>query len=144
MADAEALTIGWLERGHDYPRGESPPEFCERLQHLCRHAWQPARSPGCHQCDLCQHDGPTCNSELMVPYRDRIYAAPLIVDHYVAAHWYRPPDVFIEAVMACPPMRSVAYYRALRAAGAKQLISGWVTQLPGRSDPAAEPREPNA
>jgi hypothetical protein len=31
---------------------------------------------------------------------DRRYAAPTLIVHYVAAHGYRPPDEFVDAVMA--------------------------------------------
>jgi hypothetical protein len=33
------------------------------------------------------------------------------------AHHYRPPEAFCRAVLACPPMRTMAYRRALLAAG---------------------------
>jgi hypothetical protein len=32
-------------------------------------------------------------------------------------HEYRPPEDFRAAVLACPPMRSMAYLAAIRAAG---------------------------
>ena len=44
------------------------------------------------------------------------------ITHYIAAHWYRPPDVFLEAVRACPPMRSMDYMKALLANGGRGLV----------------------
>ncbi len=38
---------------------------------------------------------------------------------HIDAHQYRPPDVFQQAVMACPEMRSMPYLKAIRANGPK-------------------------
>jgi hypothetical protein len=41
------------------------------------------------------------SAEIRVPGSGgRIYAAPDLIYHYVEAHGYRPPDEFVEAVMA--------------------------------------------
>jgi DNA-binding transcriptional ArsR family regulator len=45
-----------------------------------------------------------------------VYVAPIGIPHYVAAHWYRPPTEFIEAVMRCPEYGSTAYEAALTEA----------------------------
>jgi hypothetical protein len=52
----------------------------------------------------------------------RIYVAPVGILHYIAAHWYKPPMAFVEAVMACPPMQSMAYKRELLANGGRVLM----------------------
>ena len=54
-----------------------------------------------------------------------IYAAPDGIVHYISAHWYRPPDEFMEAVMACPGMGSAEYGAALMANGAPELAEGF-------------------
>ena len=33
----------------------------------------------------------------------RVYAAPTLIWHYVTEHGYRPPDEFIDAVLADDP-----------------------------------------
>ncbi|HJK89168.1 MAG TPA: hypothetical protein RMH85_01925 [Polyangiaceae bacterium LLY-WYZ-15_(1-7)] len=48
--------------------------------------------------------------------------SPLLVAHSIDAHAYRPPDVFLEALRACPPTRSIAYRRALLASGGRTLL----------------------
>jgi hypothetical protein len=40
-----------------------------------------------------------------------------LIVHYMNAHGYLPPSEFCDAVMACPPMQSMPYLKALRAAG---------------------------
>ncbi|WP_154668261.1 hypothetical protein [Pseudoduganella violaceinigra] len=42
--------------------------------------------------------------------------------HYVAAHRYLPPQIFIDAVLACPAMNSMDYKRALLANGGRSLV----------------------
>ena len=58
---------------------------------------------------------------LFVPGETCLYAAPSLVAHYVDAHEYRPPEAFLRAVRACPPMKSMAYLKAIRAFGARTL-----------------------
>jgi hypothetical protein len=45
---------------------------------------------------------------------DRLLAvAPSLILHSMDAHEYAPPAAFCEAVLACPPMRSMDYLRAI-------------------------------
>jgi hypothetical protein len=119
----EALTaVGWLTRDVSFDRGDVPPEFFTRLKELCAAPWQFVVSMGLHPCDLCQFDALAFTANLYVPYQGRIYVAPVGITHYVAAHWYRPPDVFVQAVMECPKMDSMAYKKALLENGGRGLV----------------------
>jgi hypothetical protein len=80
---------------------------------------------GGHQCGLCQHRGPILKSHLFIPHDGRIFAAPGGITHYIRAHWYRPPDAFIEAVTECPDMGTVEYGAALMANGGDELAQGF-------------------
>ena len=51
-----------------------------------------------------------------------MYAAPVAVVHYIAAHWYCPPQIFIDAVLACPQMASMEYKKALLDSGGRDLL----------------------
>jgi hypothetical protein len=48
--------------------------------------------------------------------------APELIVHNIAAHWYKPPDVFIEAVLACPDMRSMEYKKAILNNRGRELL----------------------
>ena len=122
LAPGNLLAIGWLDRDVEYPKGAVSDEFFEKLDSLCKAPWQPAVSAGMHQCNLCQFDGPRFGSNVYVPGNGNLYFAPAAVAHYVAVHWYLPPREFIEAVLACPPMRSVQYYKALLANGGRAIL----------------------
>jgi hypothetical protein len=109
------LNVGWLARGHVFPKGEVPDHFVSALRRL-------AASPenlfrGYHACEFCPDPpilvGPTGrridnppgetmgNGEIRIAgSRGRIYVAPVLVAHYVQAHNYLPPADFIRAVMA--------------------------------------------
>ncbi|WP_431286251.1 hypothetical protein [Roseateles chitinivorans] len=123
--DCEAiLAVGWLGEDDGFPRGDVSPVFFEKLKALCADPWAPFAAAGSHQCELCQYDGPWFSTNLFVPFNGRIYAAPVGIVHYIAAHRYLPPQVFIDAVLACPPMRSMPYHKALLANGGRVLVRG--------------------
>lgn len=57
---------------------------------------------GVHECDLCPADeAPEGNGEVRIPGgRGIAYVAPFLITHYVTAHGYRPPQAFMDAVLA--------------------------------------------
>ena len=136
--ECDALTaVGWLTRESRFETGSAPEPFFRKLSELCAMPWQPMVAAGAHACELCQFDGPQFRDNLFVPYSGRIYAAPAAIIHYVAAHWYRPPQIFMDAVLACPPISSMAYKKALLANGGRNLVravGAWNT-CGGHGDP---------
>ena len=111
------VAVGWLDRGHEYPVGEVPPEVYAQLEALLVDPWQPAVVAGFHPCDLCVYSPEKCGTKnVFVPGKERVYVAPELILHYMNAHKYRPPDEFCQSVAACPPMRSAEYRRALMSA----------------------------
>lgn len=117
------LAVGWLDATHDHARGEVSREFYDALVALAKAPWEPVAAAGHHTCELCQFDGAKSYSIVFVPGDGVVYAAPTGIAHYVATHRYRPPQVFVDAVLACPPMRSMAYMKALLATGGKELVN---------------------
>jgi hypothetical protein len=116
----EVRAIGWLDAAHPYPRGPVPRRFRAALRKHTRTTVQVVLSGGSHRCNLCsrrrQYWWPrACLYNLIVPAAGRLYVAPELVTHYVAAHGYRPPDEFVAAVLACPPQGSEAYWEQLLA-----------------------------
>jgi len=104
--------VGWLERGKDFPRGDTDPKVFDRLVKLLHDPFQPAVIMGSHECDLCQFPGQHIGTtNLFVPANETIYVCPELILHYIDAHWYNPPDEFCQAVLACPPTRSMDYKR---------------------------------
>lgn len=96
---AETVNIGWLDRWHAFPTGETSEEFRGKLQQLCLRRVKQTR--GFHSCAFCKgRDKPHGSAEIRIPGKDCVYAAPELVYHYVVAHAYKPPEEFIEAVLA--------------------------------------------
>jgi hypothetical protein len=113
------LNVGWLDAAHPFPTGDVPSGFIERLSHLLRSPVAQAR--GFHVCEFCDVGtvpeprdqaainahyqrlmaaGVLSSAEIRVVASDgRVYAAPMLICHYVEAHGYRPPDEFVDAVM---------------------------------------------
>jgi hypothetical protein len=116
------IAVGWLELDSKYERGSVDSDFYIKLKALCTDPWQPISAAGSHSCELCQFEAPRFMQNIFVPYDGSIYVAPVAVLHYITAHWYRPPEVFINAVMACPAMNSTEYKKALLANGGRHLV----------------------
>ncbi len=140
--------VGWLERNHDYPKGDVSAGFFEGLLKVLENAWAPFGMAGVHECQLCRFSGGhgqfDCafgaygsrryrftgvgNGFLFIPKDGVLYVSPSSIAHYIDAHEYRPPIEFQVAVMACPEMRSSAYFRALLATSARI----WLQRINGK------------
>jgi hypothetical protein len=96
---AGTVNIGWLDRWHPFPIGETSDEFRAKVQVIS--LWRVNQTRGFYPCTFCKgRDRPAGSAEIRVVGKRRVYAAPILVHHYVAAHWYRPPEEFIAAVLA--------------------------------------------
>jgi hypothetical protein len=93
------VNVGWLDRRHPFPTGPTSARFRAQLLWLCRRRVK--RTRGLHRCEFCQgRDRSHGSAEIRVCGGDRVYAAPELVYHYVAAHGYLPPAGFVAAVLA--------------------------------------------
>jgi hypothetical protein len=114
--------VGWLDKQHDFTKGQVPEVFLDRLWIYCRNAV--LLSFGYHGCDWCNEDfsvAATRGSEQLSLGSAEIrvlgigaiaYAAPDLIYHYVTRHNYCPPPEFIEAVMTKPlPPESEEYQK---------------------------------
>jgi hypothetical protein len=133
------LAVGWLEPGYDYRHGEFAEDYIRKLVELLVNPWQPAMTMGRHSCGFCRLSGGPASfrlgnqadnsevqmgvSNLWLPAEGFLYVAPSLILHYMDAHGYSPPNEFQAAVMACPPMRSMAYLKALLKNGPTELFS---------------------
>jgi hypothetical protein len=128
--------VGWLEKGHEYARGDVSEALVAKLVELLVDPWEPAIAAGLHRCDLCrfrfsnQNPGFTFRGTsvalwtncVFVPDKDALYVAPSGILHYLDAHEYAPPGEFVAAVLACPPMGSMNYLRALKKVAPPDLL----------------------
>lgn len=121
--DVRLVSVGWLERGRTYPTGHVDRRVYDSLVAMRTNPWQPFVIPGVHECGLCRFEGEARGVlNLFVPAAGRMYVCPELIVHYMNAHGYAPPAVFCEAVLACPPMRSMTYLRAIAACGGTRLL----------------------
>jgi hypothetical protein len=114
LGSGPALNVGWLDRDHHFAEGAVPQPFREGLLALCvTQPWHETRG-WCH-CDLCFAAGNRTypievetpegalalgDAEIVVVDRSGTqYIAPNMIYHYVVGHDYRPPEVFIRALM---------------------------------------------
>ena len=103
-----AVNVGWLDREHYFPKGSVPDGVLRKLKDL---AFTPAvRHRGYHHCEFC---GPFAglrwskserkgSTVIVVCSKDKIYAAPKLIIHYIEAHSYLPPTEFLQAVEGKP------------------------------------------
>jgi hypothetical protein len=122
--------IGYLARGHSYPKGTTSEAFFDHLVELVERplgAWA-----GYHTCDLgwCRlrltlhPPQPTFrykgrvlglgDIDIFVPGDEVVYYAPSLILHYIRRHKYAPPPCFVDAVLKCPDPRSQEYCDAIK------------------------------
>jgi hypothetical protein len=106
--------VGWLDIEHPYTRGSVEPAFLEALQRHVKTAWAPMVMAGPHFCQFCTGNPQGGSGNVWIPSEHHLFIAPELVVHYVTGHGYRPPDAFIEAVLACPAQGSPEYFERLR------------------------------
>lgn len=133
--------IGWLQHPHPFETGVVPEAFVARFEVLSlqmRACFAQYAFRGLHSCDLCMTSGADrappidgSNVNVLVPGEDVVFAATGGLLHYVRMHGYRPPQAFVDAVMACPPCDSPAYLEALRVANDdhEPPLETWVANL---------------
>src|SRR5262249_46536575 len=107
--------VGWLSVEHEFTKGAVTRPALDALRTLVSEGYCPVALAGPHTCEVCcrVHD----SANVLVPSGDVLFAAPAMVTHYIEAHGYKPPDAFIEAVLACPVPPEPVYYDALRPFG---------------------------
>lgn len=95
------VNFGWLDVGHDYPRGRSGPNIIEYFLRLA--AGYANRMRGYHRCPFCGDEKQETmvlgggliylgNAEIHVTVGDTTYIAPSLLPHYMEAHEYMPPQ----------------------------------------------------
>jgi len=132
------LAVGWLEQGRAFPVGEVDHKVYAALKKYLVNPWQPTMFLGFHSCDLVT-DPPICrvtaphvydvteppthgSRNLFVPGAGVIYVCPELITHYMNVHSYKPPDVFCNAVLSCPKMKSRRYMRAILNNGGRSML----------------------
>jgi hypothetical protein len=128
------IAVGWLvSPGSASGPAAADTALIERLADLLRDPWQPALALGRHRCAACLYSGGPSHfsyrgaevalgtNNLYVPAGEVVYVCPSLIVHYMDSHGYTPPAEFRAAVLACPPMRSMAYLRRVRELGLDRL-----------------------
>ncbi len=119
--------IGWIGAKEPFPKGDASDAFLKRLWQFCKVPVVQTR--GFHVCDLCnmptdvvprfEFERETLklgSAEIRVIGKDGlIYAAPNLIFHYVRDHRYKPPQAFVDAVLAVPGPESEEYRAYLKA-----------------------------
>lgn len=116
--------VGWLDGIHSFPLGEVDPQLVDKMKLLALKPVELYR--GRHTCEVCipppeiaklATDGKKLtdpesswakwnkwavsrsnNGEIRVADENLIYAAPILIVHYIQEHKYLPPSQFLEAV----------------------------------------------
>lgn len=97
--EPDVLNVGWLGKGNTFCVGPTPVAFREALRELCQRPINKHR--GYHVCEFCKLADPRKgNGQIRVMDQlGRVFVAPTMILHYVEAHQYLPPEVFIAAVL---------------------------------------------
>ncbi len=105
---ADLVNIGWLDSIHPFNTGDVAPEILLGIADRCRNPVN--RMRGWHQCEMCAEypvreaigkDGQLLalgDAEIHIAGRNKVYACPTLIYHYVVRHKYQPPEEFLDAV----------------------------------------------
>ncbi len=129
------VSVGWLGPSLSFQTGSAPNDFFDRLTALIADPWHPPfAAAGGHSCELCQpgvqsvsrFSGREFSSHsvqnIFVPHGGRVFVAPEGIAHYIACHRYVPPEEFMQAVLECPDVRSMAFKKLLLSCGGGMLL----------------------
>ncbi len=91
--DDTCVNVGWLDGRLDYETGDVPVEFLKKLEGVKMANFH----KGSHVCELChQVSG---NGVGMIKGKNKSYAFPQMIIHYIRDHNYKPPQEFIDLIM---------------------------------------------
>lgn len=127
------VAVGWLDANNRFTKGPLIPGFLEKLVLLAEFPFQPVIRMGGHGCDFC-NELPSkashntielLNKKILIgiynyfiPFKDdQVFIAPSLILHYITSHNYCPPEIFQQAVLDCPPMKSPEYFDLVRNSG---------------------------
>jgi hypothetical protein len=113
--------VGWLDDVHSFPKGDVEPRLIQKMKSLASRPVELYR--GKHICELCAEpaglvkayvpdrvvvdpncswarwaDQRTSNGEIRVSHEGIVFAAPVLIVHYIEVHNYLPPQQFLDAV----------------------------------------------
>ena len=108
-AELQLLAVGWIEEA-DFTTGAVPEEFIEALIAALPTKIVPDGTRGWHTCTLCEVPMPKVEwkgenvdvrgyGHYLVLHKKAVYMAPALLLHYILDHHYRPPQIFIDAVL---------------------------------------------
>jgi hypothetical protein len=112
-SDVPMINVGWLGEGQDFQIGTTGDGARDILVKMAENPMNLMR--GSHSCDFCSEDSPLRftapgtsfgkvslgNGEIHVQGSGGvIYSCPTLIIHYIDRHKYRPPAVFIQAVLS--------------------------------------------
>jgi len=110
--------VAWLTDTQPFTAGPVSAKFLNVLRQHIEKAWQPFYMAGDHECELCKkgflRQAFSSSFNLFIPSGSVLYFSPIMVEHYILAHGYQPPDEFIEAVIASPAQETPEYFQAVR------------------------------
>jgi hypothetical protein len=113
--------VGWLEKRKPFEIEARDKRVYEKLQTLSNNPWQPNVTMGCHECELCAYEPALGSENIFIPADGFLFVCPVLITHYMNAHSYGPPESFCDAVLRCPPMRSMEYLKSVLANGGRLL-----------------------
>jgi hypothetical protein len=107
--DLQLFAVGWIEEA-GFTTGAVPEEFVEALVAAYPTKIVPDGTRGWHTCTLCHVVMPKVEwkgkevdvagyGHYLVRYEQAVYMAPALILHYILDHHYRPPQIFIDAVI---------------------------------------------
>lgn len=95
----DVVSVGWLDEKHTYSQGKMDIGYWSKFKKILASQGSIHLTRGKHLCGFCRQASGNGEYHTYNPRTNRIYIAPALIQHYVQAHHYAPPEEFIEAVL---------------------------------------------
>ncbi len=123
----QVRVVGWLNPGFPFETGSVSPEFMSKLKQQCVTPYRPMVLMGAHECEFKPDSSTQCQApghkNLWIPGANGcLYVAPEMIVHYIETHGYKPPEEFIQTVLAAPAQKSPEYWRMMEPFGHSEPI----------------------
>jgi hypothetical protein len=148
----EVIAVGYLARGHSFPKGKVSEAFFHRLVALAKEPL--SFSCGYHTCDVgwCslslggehpkfRYEGDVISvgsTDILVPDNEVVYEVPSLILHYIRHHKYVPPACFVQAVLECPDPGSPKYIAAIKSVASEMAQFLWPPECTTDKDARSE------
>ncbi len=127
LSGGAVRAIGWLSIQHEYSKGTMATAMRDLVlknlesglhtdfymgQHVCEYCYDktnPGKRIGLGD-EAFVSGYPAGNGAIIIPGKQHLFVAPVLISHYIEEHEYLPPSAFIDALLDSPNFLSEEWF----------------------------------